>query len=195
MKPADWEFFRANWKHFRPFYIYPPIAIMLLVYALKHNIYGPVVTVLLFLLGLVEWVFLEYVLHRFFFHIETSSPRLQLILKKVHMTHHEDTKDMGVMFVPVSFGLSLTVVSIWLRTLLVWPWQAAIIITVGIWAGYLWYEFIHYSAHMLRSRNPLLRYLKIYHLKHHFQDEKIWFGVTTPFIDYLFRTYRPIKRR
>jgi sterol desaturase/sphingolipid hydroxylase (fatty acid hydroxylase superfamily) len=183
----------TNWKHFRPFFIYPPIALAILAYTLMHNIYGPVVTVLLLLMGLVEWVLLEYVLHRFFFHIETSSPWLYAILKKVHMTHHAETKSLEYMFVPVSFGLSLTALSIWLRTLIIWPWQGAVIVTIGIWAGYLWYEFIHYSAHRMQSRNPVLRYLKIYHLKHHFQDEKRWFGVTTPFMDMLFRTYRPIK--
>ncbi|MEW6729838.1 MAG: sterol desaturase family protein [Acidobacteriota bacterium] len=185
----------GNWKCFRPFYVYPPLAVLMLAYALQHNIYAPVTTILILLLGLVEWMIIEYVMHRFCFHLDARSPRVRAVLQGLHLTHHANTQDMKYMFVPVSFGLALTALSIWLRALLVWSWQGALIVTVGVWIGYLWYEFVHYSAHMRRPQNRLLRYLKVYHLKHHFQDEHSWFGVTTPFIDYLFRTYRPITKQ
>jgi sterol desaturase/sphingolipid hydroxylase (fatty acid hydroxylase superfamily) len=185
-----------NWnklKYFRPFYCYPPLALLMLRYALRHSNFRPLIIVLLVILGMVEWVFLEYFLHRYPLHIKRCPPWLRSIISGRHRLHHVHSNELKYMFVPVGSGLLLSGLSIVARMLLFWPWQAALIVTAGVWAGYLFYEFIHYSAHLRRSRNPILHYLKIYHMKHHHQSENFWFGVTSPFLDILFGTYRPIR--
>lgn len=182
-----------NLLFFRPFFVYPPLAALMMFFALRTKYFSGLETGLLLLLGLFEWMLLEYILHRYFFHIDTSSKIFYKLFQERHHNHHLNPKVLNYTFVPVTLGLGLSAVSLLLRVAVVWSWQGAFIVTVGIWAGYLFYEYVHYAAHMLRSRNPLFRYLKIYHLKHHHQDEKLWYGVTTPFIDYLFRTYRNIK--
>ncbi len=185
----------GNLKYFRPFYVYPPIALLMLVYALKEGHFSPLKIVAILLLGLVEWAFLEYFLHRYVLHIDLRWQRLQSLLKSRHPIHHKNTNDLEYMFVPISTGLIISGVSMWLRTLILWSWPGAALVTVGVWTGYLIYEYLHYAAHLKRPKNSLLRYLKLYHLKHHYQDEKRWFGVTNPFTDYLFGTYRPIGRK
>jgi 4-hydroxysphinganine ceramide fatty acyl 2-hydroxylase len=37
------------------------------------------------------------------------------------------------------------------------------------------------------------RWLKQYHLRHHFISEKLWFGVSNPSLDIVYRTYREPK--
>jgi len=76
-----------------------------------------------------------------------------------------------------------------LLRLLLGEWQTAIYVLSGIWSGYLWYEFVHYSAHCRQPRTRFMRYLKTYHLLHHHTSEEIWFGVTSPVIDHIFGTH------
>ena len=47
------------------------------------------------------------------------------------------------------------------------------------WSAY--YEWVHYVAHVpFRPLTPVGRYMKKYHLWHHFKNERRWFGVTNP---------------
>jgi 4-hydroxysphinganine ceramide fatty acyl 2-hydroxylase len=48
-----------------------------------------------------------------------------------------------------------------------------------------------YIAHIpYRPRTPLGRWIKQYHLRHHFISEKHWFGVSNPALNGVFGTYR-----
>lgn len=54
----------------------------------------------------------------------------------------------------------------------------------------LHYEATHYVAHIpYRPRTDAGRWLKKYHLRHHFLNEHLWFGVTSPVADLLLGTY------
>src|SRR5262249_14505026 len=159
------------WQVYRPFYVYPILSALLLWLVSQHNIHTPTMIVLILLLGLLEWMILEYVLHRFFFHLPIRSALFHKLFQQRHENHHKSPRAMPYVFVPVSLGLSLSAINILLRTLVVWSWQGAVLVTVGIWAGYLCYEYIHYSSHLLQPRNRYLRYLRVYHMKHHHQDE------------------------
>ncbi len=56
--------------------------------------------------------------------------------------------------------------------------------------GLLWYEWVHYVAHIAYvPRTPFGRWIKKYHLWHHFKNERLWFGVTNPSMDFFGRTY------
>ena len=56
--------------------------------------------------------------------------------------------------------------------------------------GLLWYEWVHYVAHIpFVPKTPFGRWIKKYHLWHHFKNERMWFGVTNPSMDFVGRTY------
>jgi sterol desaturase/sphingolipid hydroxylase (fatty acid hydroxylase superfamily) len=58
----------------------------------------------------------------------------------------------------------------------------------------LHYEWVHYVAHVpYRPRTPIGRWIKQYHLRHHFISEKFWFGVSNPALDLLGGTFRQAR--
>jgi sterol desaturase/sphingolipid hydroxylase (fatty acid hydroxylase superfamily) len=60
----------------------------------------------------------------------------------------------------------------------------------GIMLAILHYEWVHYVAHILyQPRTRLGRWIKQYHLRHHFISEKHWFGVSNPSLDGVFGTF------
>ena len=58
----------------------------------------------------------------------------------------------------------------------------------GFLIGYVLYDTIHYATHHWRMDSRLGRFLKEYHLKHHYQDDDLSYGVSSPLWDYVFRT-------
>ncbi len=65
---------------------------------------------------------------------------------------------------------------------------------LGFVFGYLAYDMIHYATHHFSMKETEMGlWLKHYHSKHHYQDEKYGFGVSSPLWDYVFRTTRPPK--
>jgi 4-hydroxysphinganine ceramide fatty acyl 2-hydroxylase len=68
------------------------------------------------------------------------------------------------------------------------------IITCGLITGYIAYDFTHSQIH---NESPLIEYfyfLKRYHFRHHFSDQDIGYGVTSPFWDKIFNTEINIKK-
>jgi len=65
------------------------------------------------------------------------------------------------------------------------------IILLGMMLAILHYEWVHYVAHIpYQPRTRLGRWIKQYHLRHHFISEKHWFGVSNPALDGVFGTFR-----
>lgn len=61
----------------------------------------------------------------------------------------------------------------------------------GVLLAIFHYEWVHYVAHIpYQPRTRFGRWMKHYHLRHHFISEKLWFGVSNPTLDVLYRAYR-----
>ena len=58
----------------------------------------------------------------------------------------------------------------------------------GLTVGYLAYDMIHYATHHLPMRWGVCRYLKRYHLKHHYKTPNQRFGVSSPLWDIVYGT-------
>jgi sterol desaturase/sphingolipid hydroxylase (fatty acid hydroxylase superfamily) len=58
----------------------------------------------------------------------------------------------------------------------------------GFIHGYLVYDLLHYFIHSGRLPTALGRYLRQYHLTHHFKSPDAHFGVSSPLWDVIFRT-------
>jgi sterol desaturase/sphingolipid hydroxylase (fatty acid hydroxylase superfamily) len=54
--------------------------------------------------------------------------------------------------------------------------------------GYLIYDYIHYATHHFPMKNPVAKYLRRHHLKHHFSGEGGRYGVSSPLWDIVFGT-------
>ncbi len=171
-----------------------PIAVLLIVYAVM-NVPGsifPVFIPLGFLIGLFLWTLAEYTLHRFLFHHKPTSPRQERILFLFHGIHHAQpqVKTRLVMPFPVSipgaaifFGLFYLVLAVVLKSP---QWVAPLM--SGFLIGYLAYDLAHYATHHFPMRSGYAKYIKRYHMQHHYKDPDTRFGVSSPVWDWVFRT-------
>ena len=65
----------------------------------------------------------------------------------------------------------------------------------GFIVGYLFYDMIHYATHHAAMKaTPFGLWLKQHHMRHHYQTDDLYYGVSTPIWDYVFGTMWPRKQ-
>jgi hypothetical protein len=62
--------------------------------------------------------------------------------------------------------------------------------TLGFLTAYIYYECVHYLLHVKGPRTRYGRMIRRHHFAHHWACPKYNHGVTSPFWDLVFRTYR-----
>jgi sterol desaturase/sphingolipid hydroxylase (fatty acid hydroxylase superfamily) len=144
------------------------------------------------IVGLFLWTITEYTLHRFLFHYQPRTPAQERMFFLFHGIHHAQPQDKTrlVMPLPVSIPLAVifyalfyAVVGLLLKApLWVDPLMAGFII------GYLIYDLIHYATHHFPMRSGYAKYIKRYHMMHHYKDAATRFGVSSPVWDWVFGT-------
>jgi dihydroceramide fatty acyl 2-hydroxylase len=171
-----------------------PVVVLLLVYAALTASEGsfPLHILLGIIIGLFLWTLTEYTLHRFLFHHKPSTPRQERIFFLFHGVHHAQPQDKTrlVMPFPVSLPLAAVFFGLFYLVLVVWlnapQWVAPLF--AGFLTGYLAYDLTHYATHHFPMRGGYARYLKRYHMQHHYKDSNTRFGVSSPAWDWVFRT-------
>ena len=181
-----------DWLYrFRSFWIFPLLALGLVYLASRvepdrrfRDFFW------LFPIGIMIWTLLEYGLHRFVFHIQipVRNPRLREILNASHAAHHASPRDPGKVLVRPLFGLVISAILYGLLSTVMKSFFSAAGVMLGIWAGFLYYEVVHYSVHFSLSPSGLIAGQRRAHFYHHFANNKRCFGVTSPLWDYVFGT-------
>ncbi|EXJ90130.1 cytochrome P450 oxidoreductase [Capronia epimyces CBS 606.96] len=151
-------------------------------------------------LGLFLWTLVEYILHRFLFHIDKYLPDHPVFLTLhflLHGVHHYLPMDKYRLVMPPSMFLILATPFYRLAHAVFWyNWYAAVTVFSGGIFGYVCYDCTHYWLHH-RQLPSYVRELKKYHLAHHYQNFELGFGVTSKFWDYIWGTQleyvKPIK--
>ncbi len=138
----------------------------------------------------------EYGTHRFLFHAPPSPwPFVRKLQHRLHYDHHVDPAKLELLFLPPWYlgpNLSLATAAYAAVTR---DRDATASLLLGTLLGLLYYEWVHYVAHVpFRPVTPFGRWIRKYHLRHHFLSEKLWFGVTNPALDALARTYAGIAQ-
>jgi sterol desaturase/sphingolipid hydroxylase (fatty acid hydroxylase superfamily) len=144
-------------------------------------------TILLLVAGLLIWTLTEYWLHRLVFHWQPKfrgGDRLHFI---IHGVHHDHPNDAMRLVMPPAVSIPLAALFFGLFVLVfgtphAYPLFAAFI------AGYLVYDYTHYHTHHHTPRTRLGKRLREAHMRHHFQDHRYGFGVSSPLWDVVFRT-------
>jgi sterol desaturase/sphingolipid hydroxylase (fatty acid hydroxylase superfamily) len=175
--------------------IWSPVILFFLVRAFVINPFAafPWHILLGFILGLFVWTLVEYTLHRFLFHFKSRAPWMDRIIYLFHGIHHHQPQIKTrlvmppVVSVPLAFifyGLVYLVVAILLKApLWIEPLMA------GLLLGYLIYDLIHYATHHFPMKRGYFKYLRKYHMQHHFKTPEQRFGVSSPLWDYVFGTH------
>jgi 4-hydroxysphinganine ceramide fatty acyl 2-hydroxylase len=136
----------------------------------------------------------EYSWHRFIFHAPPSRfgfvRRLQ---HRLHYDHHAEPSRLDLLFLPLWFLVPNLVVTGALLTFVLGPARMPATL-LGVMLAILHYEWVHFVAHVPHEpRTTFGRWMKQYHLRHHFISEKAWFGVSNPSLDLVYRTWPAAK--
>lgn len=137
----------------------------------------------------------EYTTHRFLFHAKPSSNAFVLRLQhRLHYDHHARPNELGLLFLPMWFVIPVAASTFGICFALVHDAALAAALLLGSLAAMTYYEWVHFVAHVpFVPRTALGRYVKKYHLWHHYKNERLWFGVTNPGMDFAGFTYRRVE--
>ncbi|MGY6552336.1 MAG: sterol desaturase family protein [Erythrobacter sp.] len=146
------------------------------------TIWGPALAVL----GWLVWTAVEYMLHRFVFHLEPRSARLQQLVFVIHGNHHAEPNDpLRNLMPPI---VSIPVAS------LIWTLFVLTLGTKGNWVflgfmiGYFIYDLLHYCCHQYAMKGRFGRTLKRHHMRHHFHHQSGNYGISGMIWDRLLAT-------
>lgn len=146
------------------------------------------------LLGAALFYFSEYGMHRFAFHAPPAPwTFVHKLQRRLHYDHHVEPARLDLLFLPLWFlAPNLAITAILVGSVL--GKTAVGSVMLGVFLAILHYEWAHYVAHVpYQPRTSLGRWLKSYHLRHHFVSEKEWFGVSNPAFDLAFGTFKDPK--
>ena len=148
----------------------------------------------LFAAGWLAWSLLEYLLHRFVFHMAAHTPRQRFRAFLIHGYHHEFPDDAMRLVAPPLMSWPIAIVVglayYWLLGATSW-----IFLYAGTATGYVAYDWIHFYTHHFRPQRGIGKWLRSYHMLHHFGEQNSRFGVSSPLWDIVFGTYEPVPRR
>jgi len=169
-----------------PIFIFIAIATGLIYYGLTRSFIGVVEAVGLFFTGWLLFSLLEYVAHRFLFHMETDTPAKARIQYTFHGNHHDFPKDKERLAMP-------PIVSVFIASLLFFVFklvfgQFVFGILAGVLFGYAMYLLVHYAVHAYAPPKNFLKTLWIHHSIHHYKDPSVAYGVSSPLWDYVLGT-------
>ena len=170
------------------FYI-PLIFIMIMVSHFYLRIVFSEILIAVFF-GIVCWTLVEYLIHRYLFHLPGNSAFSKRFSFILHGIHHQFPRDPARLFMPPLPGLIIIMLLLFIFSI---PFSVfSFPFVAGLINGYLIYAFLHFSMHT-RKPPKLLKKLWTHHALHHYKDEKSAFGVSTIFWDKLFSTM-PVKK-
>ncbi len=142
--------------------------------------------------GVFFWTLAEYLLHRFVFHFPAKSEKMKRITFLFHGIHHAQPQIKTRLVMPPVVAIPLALIFYGLFYLVL-----AVLFQVPHWVspvfsgfitGYLVYDLTHYATHHFPMRRGAAKFLKRYHMQHHYKTPDKRFGVSSPLWDIVFGT-------
>jgi len=174
--------------------IWLPVAVFFLVLSIIQTPTGtfPFPVPLGFIGGLALWTLAEYTLHRFLFHMPARGEKMERIAFLFHGIHHAQPQCKTRLVMPPVVSIPLAALFFGLFFLLF-----TVILKIPQWTyplfsgfiiGYLIYDLTHYATHHFPMRSGYAKYIKRYHMQHHYKTPDKRFGVSSPLWDIIFKT-------
>ncbi len=140
----------------------------------------------IFAAGLFVFSLVEYVMHRYLFHIGTSTKRREKLQYTLHGVHHEFPKDKERLAMPPIMSITIATTLLFVFKLILGDLVFAFL--PGFLVGYAAYLSMHYILHSFKAPKGFFNFLWVNHAVHHYKDQTKAYGVSTPFWDYVFGT-------
>lgn len=174
--------------------IWLPVALFFLVWSIVKAPAGnfPFYIPAGFLLGLFLWTLSEYLLHRFLFHMPVKGEKAERIIFLFHGVHHAQPQLKTRLVMPPAVAIPLAAIFYGLFYLVFTvifaapQWVAPVFSAFII--GYLIYDITHYATHHFPMRSGYAKYIKRYHMQHHYKTPDKRYGVSSPIWDVVFNT-------
>lgn len=179
-----------------PLIIFGAIAAVLIYYGIFEKGFEVPFMLVLFFSGLLFFTLVEYLMHRYLYHLPATTKRRKKISYTMHGVHHDYPKDKSRLAMP-------PVLSLIIATLLFVLYRAVLGDLVfgflaGFLVGYSGYLAIHYSVHAFKVPDTFLKTLWYHHSIHHYRESDRAFGVSSPLWDHVFGTMprkHPVQRK
>ncbi len=169
-----------------PLVIFSFISLSLIYYGLEQSFITVVNAPLLFISGYLVFTLIEYIIHRFVFHLSPHTPKQERFAYTVHGVHHDFPKDKDRLAMPPPLSLLLS----FLFYLLFMQVMGDLVygFLPGFLFGYASYLGIHYMVHAFKPPKNFFKILWVHHGIHHYKDQHNAFGVSSPLWDFVFGT-------
>ncbi len=139
-----------------------------------------------FLFGLILFSFVEYLVHRYVFHMITNTKLREKIQYAFHGVHHEFPKDTSRLAMPPVISVVIVALLFLIFRFTIGEYTFGFL--PGFITGYSMYLLVHYIVHAYQPPKNFFKTLWIHHGIHHYKDHERAFGVSSPLWDYIFRT-------
>jgi len=169
-----------------PLIIFTVISVVLIYYGIVEKGFQAPFMILLFFAGLFFFTFIEYLMHRYLYHMHPESEKGKKIAYTMHGVHHDYPKDKSRLAMPPVLSLILATVFFIIYRAVMGDYVFGFL--AGFLMGYTAYLGIHYSIHAFKPPKNFLKILWEHHLIHHYRETDKAFGVSSPFWDFVFRT-------
>jgi sterol desaturase/sphingolipid hydroxylase (fatty acid hydroxylase superfamily) len=169
-----------------PVSIFTSLSVFLMVWGFMYSQYSPFTQVMAFIIGLLLFTLVEYLVHRYLFHMITNTRLREKIQYAFHGVHHEFPKDTGRLAMPPIASVAITTMLFFTFRKIMGDYTFGFL--PGFISGYSLYLIVHYVVHAYQPPKNIFRMLWINHGIHHYKDHERAFGVSSPLWDYIFRT-------
>ena len=187
--------------------VHPAIPAVIFVPALAYFVWNAFVASWMFALPLVAlgvlfWSLTEYVLHRWYFHMDQSNAVKRFLYFYSHGMHHAYPDDYyRLVMVPI-VSLPLAALFYGLYSAVFPAWMVPGIFA-GMLVGYLNYDYVHFATHHVKPPRskllaPVAHIMKVQrerHMRHHFETHDVGYGVSTVLWDVVFGTTQQKKTK
>jgi sterol desaturase/sphingolipid hydroxylase (fatty acid hydroxylase superfamily) len=146
----------------------------------------------LFFAGLFLFTFVEYMMHRYVFHMSTETKVKEKMQYAFHGVHHEFPKDKDRLAMPPLVSFALATVLLFIVKFFIGDYVFGFL--PGFLIGYSLYLGVHFIVHAYQPPKNFFKVLWINHGIHHYKDDDKAFGVSSPMWDYIFGTNPQIKK-
>ncbi len=140
----------------------------------------------LFFGGWLTFTFIEYIMHRFVFHMRITTKFRHKLQYTAHGVHHEYPKDKSRLAMPMPASIFLAVFLFGFFWLFLRTYTYGFL--PGMLVGYATYLLVHFVVHAYAPPKNFLKGLWVRHALHHYKDDSVIFGVSSPIWDYVFGT-------
>lgn len=174
-----------------PLTIFYGVGIAICIYSFfKFNL-GLSTILGLFTIGMLAFTLVEYLMHRFIYHLPSVYHEGGVAFA-LHGIHHKFPRDKKRLVMPPVLSVVLASLILGLNYFLMG--NNGFPFTAGFLFGYAAYLSVHYIVHRFKPPKNAFKVLWIHHSIHHYQDDEVAFGVSSPLWDYVFGTMPKSKK-